>query len=255
MIKRHSIIAVLALFALAKSSPAQNIDLIEYFIDVDPGVGMGTQIAPTLGSTINETVAVPVATIAALSDGNHLLVCRVRDSDGDWSVAFARTFLKSNVAIDNTVPDIVGGEYFFDIDPGQGNGTQFNVTAGTTVDLTVDIPAVTIAALPDGFHSLATRVQDADGDWSAAFTRVFLKMADPPPPPPEVLMQRIDYRWLVGGVPVGNEILLLPGAPAKVILFTELASLAGLQQEQNAVLEVTPYDTMGIGASPPTPPS
>ena len=326
MNKRHSIVAAFALFALAKLSPAQNIDLIEYFIDVDPGVGMGTQIAPTQGSTINESVAVPVATIAALSDGNHLLVCRVRDSDGDWSVAFARTFLKSNVTIDNTVPNIVDGEYFFDTDPGQGNGTQFtltpgtaidhtvnipaatilalsdgvhriatrvkddngnwsaaftrvfrksnftidntvpnivdgeyffdsdpgpdngsqfNVTLGTAVDLTVDIPAGTIAALSDGFHRLATRVRDDDGDWSAAFTRVFLKMADPPPPPPELLMQRIDYRWLVNGVPVGNEISLLPGAPAKVILFTELASLAGLQQGQTAVLEVTPYDTMG----------
>ena len=328
MIQRFYVIVIAAICAAAKVTPGQMIDTIEYFFDVDPGPGNGTQVLTTPGTTIDESFDIPAGIIAVLPDGHHLLVCRVRDDQGNWSVAFTRALLKANVdpidptapdivsgeyffdvdpgpgngtafaiadatavnvtfaippeaiaplpdgthfvairvqdvkgnwssaftrmfrkanidPIDDTLPDIIGGEYFIDIDPGPGNGTHFDVTGATSVDEMVDIPSETIAALDRGIHRVAARVQDTDGDWSSAFTRVFFKMPDPGPPPPEVLMQRIDYRWLVERVQVGNIISFVPGQEAKVIIFNELVSLAGLQQGQTAVLEVTPWDTNG----------
>ncbi len=244
MSKRYPIVAVFAFFVLTRSTGAQTIEAAEYFINSDPGPGNGTPIAITPGQTIDTAVDIPVVTIAALPDGTNLLVCRVQDADGDWSVAFARSFRKTNTVFDGTVPDIAAAEYYFDSDPGPGNGASIPVTPATSVDLFVDIPAGMIAALSDGIHLLVARVQDEDDDWSVAFARVFRKAEDPPPPA-TVLMARIDYQWLVGGTPVGNVISLIPAVPAKTIMFQELASLEGLQEGQEAVLMATPYDTLG----------
>ena len=221
-----------------------DIAAAEYYFDSDPGPGNGTPIAVTPATSVDLSVDIPAGMIAALSDGIHLLVARVQDADGDWSVAFARAFSKSNVTFDGTVPNITAAEYYFDSDPGPGNGTPIAVTPATSVDLFVDIPAGMIAALSDGIHLLVARVQDDDGDWSVAFARVFRKAEDPPPPA-TVLMARIDYQWLVGGAPVGNVISLIPAVPAKAIMFQELASLEDLQEDQTAVLMTTPYDTLG----------
>ena len=175
MSKHYPIVAVFAFFVLTRSAGAQTIQAAEYYINSDPGPGNGTTITVTPGQTIDTAVDMPVATIAALPDGPNLLVCRVQDADGDWSIAFARAFSKSNVTFDGTVPDIAAAEYYFDSDLGPGNGTPIAVTPATSVDLSVDIPAGMIAALSAGIHLLVARVQDADGDWSVAFARAFSK--------------------------------------------------------------------------------
>ena len=85
------------LFGAAETLGAKTITVAEYFIDADPGQGLGTPFAVSSpGVAINQAVQVPAATIAALPDGPHLLVCRLRDDEGVWSVAFARGFHKSN---------------------------------------------------------------------------------------------------------------------------------------------------------------
>lgn len=75
---------------------------------------------------------------------------------------------------------ITAAEYFLNADPGPGNGTSIPLSTSSSVDLAVEIPASTIAALPEGVHSLVCRVMDAEGDWSIAFSRPFYKVDELP---------------------------------------------------------------------------
>lgn len=87
-------LAVVALLSAA-TAHAKTLVAAEYFIDSDPGQGNGQPIvigAP--GASISQAVQLPASTIAALAAGVHTLVCRVRDNEGVWSVAFARGFQK-----------------------------------------------------------------------------------------------------------------------------------------------------------------
>jgi hypothetical protein len=61
------------------------------------------------------------------------------------------------------VENLSSGEYFFDADPGHGNGTLFSFTAADDIDITVD---VSTSGLTVGTHRLGIRVMRADGTWS-----------------------------------------------------------------------------------------
>ena len=70
---------------------AQNITAAEYFIDTDPGFGNG--VAITLSPGVNIINAAFNANTAALSNGIHRIVIRVRSNEGHWSAIAIREFL------------------------------------------------------------------------------------------------------------------------------------------------------------------
>jgi PKD repeat protein len=57
---------------------------------------------------------------------------------------------------------ITKGEYFYDTDPGIGNGTLMNVIPGDSVLFAGSIPTTGLSV---GFHTLFTRFRDANGKW------------------------------------------------------------------------------------------
>ena len=61
-------------------------------------------------------------------------------------------------------------EYFFDHDPGPGNGTPISVS---TPGVSVSFPAHIPINLSPGFHWLGIRVKDSDGKWSLFQRRNF----------------------------------------------------------------------------------
>lgn len=72
--------------------------------------------------------------------------------------------------------EIVAAEYYLNGDPGPGNGVPISGFDPTEkASLQLDLPVATIAALSPGMHRITVRFQDADGDWSEAFTREFLR--------------------------------------------------------------------------------
>jgi hypothetical protein len=75
-------------------SPAESdIQQVEYFIDTDPGFGMGTPVTlPIAGSdlTIDFTVA-----LDGLDDGNHVLYIRARNELNKWGHIYAEGFTYS----------------------------------------------------------------------------------------------------------------------------------------------------------------
>jgi hypothetical protein len=93
-------------------------------------------------------------------------------------------------------------------------------------------------------HRLGLRCQDDEGDWSVAFTRTINRIVAPAPMTVP-LIDRIEYRWLVEEIAVGNTVALAPGTPAQSFAVEEIASLAGLQEGQTAILRAVPFDTLG----------
>lgn len=126
----------------------------EYFFDVDPGMGNGTAFSFTGTDSLNTNLAV---TIPALSGGVHLLYVRTRTLSGAWGHAYPVDFFVNGAVVD--------GEYFFDTDPGAGNGTAFTFMPGDSVTQSL---TVSTAALSGGEHRLYVRSRDNSGRWSLA---------------------------------------------------------------------------------------
>ncbi len=149
-----------------------NIVKGEYFIDTDPGFNNGTNIPVAAGTNLANVVFSFNPT--ALAVGFHNLYVRFRDANGKWSVSSVRSFYKENLVISNqTLPNIVKGEYYIDNDPGFGSATAINFTPGANL---TNLPlSINLTSLSTGFHNLHFRFQDANGKWSSSAIRRFYK--------------------------------------------------------------------------------
>nr|MBC8147175.1 hypothetical protein [Bacteroidota bacterium] len=134
------------------------ISQAEYFYDNDPGLGNATSITITAGDTVNFT---SLLSTTGLSAGIHNLNIRVKNGNGRWSLNSKRMIYV--MAGNLSSPKITDAEYFFDTDPGFGNGTAFSITAGNTIDLTSVIAS---SSLSLGHHQLYVRAKDSLGRWS-----------------------------------------------------------------------------------------
>lgn len=170
----------------------------EAFIDTVNANGTGFPFvsADGLWNSAAETgyADIPLATINALSMGNHTIYVRGRDALGNWGSPSPATTTASWPAdakvvlvIDKTAPTltsitlagdtiafgtntsltmvaadvgtgVVGGQYWFDgTTTPPANATAFTGTA----------PSINTSALAGGVHSVRVRVQDAATNWSA----------------------------------------------------------------------------------------
>lgn len=74
---------------------------------------------------------------------------------------------------------ITAAEYFFDTDPGSGNG--ISVVVNTSIEKAfIDNVEIDVDQLSVGFHALYIRFKDADGLWGIPLRRVFYKPAEIP---------------------------------------------------------------------------
>lgn len=67
----------------------------EWFVDTDPGYGLGTPIPlPTDGAWDGpqEDLVVSGVTVTNLTEGRHQLIMRAKDSNGDWGIPNQTTF-------------------------------------------------------------------------------------------------------------------------------------------------------------------
>lgn len=236
------------LVLLAFTLPARaDIVEAEYYINTDPGQGNGTPIT-IVGDGSSLDVEVDPALIAALPFGFHRLAVRVRNDLGEWSNAELRAFAKTdpNEAL-ITFPNstITAAEYFINSDPGQGNGTPIALTGdGSSLDIEVN-PAL-IAPLPDGFHILAVRLQNALGFWSDPEFRPFSKNpSEIPEPSVNPIMAALEYQWFQNNTAVTEPVTINVTSASKSYSFQELASLAGLNEGDSYQILFTPIDSEG----------
>ena len=136
----------------------------EYFFDADPGVGNATPMNIAGGTSIYYATLIPVG---GLMPGYHQLFVRAADTYNRWSIVKWERFFVNALLPPLAVnrPPLVKGEYFYDQDPGVGNGTPISFPKGN--DVAVDHLATT-SGLPTGFHNLTVRVMDSVGLWGLA---------------------------------------------------------------------------------------
>ena len=152
MMRNRFYVFCLALMA-ALMVQAQELVRTEYFIDTDPGYGNAASVStPLLGLNSIEL------DLDGVQPGAHLLCLRTVDSNGRWSATTMHPILVKGPDNDGTVARI---EYFFDSDPGYGQGRSAeNPTTGESQY------ALSVDGLTQGAHMLFIRATDNQGRWS-----------------------------------------------------------------------------------------
>ena len=134
------------------------ITAAEYFFDTDPGIGNGTAIDLTPDGNSQSTFIGSLQTTGLMA-GAHVVYIRAYSPGSGWSI-----YEKRYITIADPTSPIIAAEYFFDTDPGTGNGTPLNVVTQTGYsDLTAQIATT---GLKTGYHNLYIRTQKADKSWS-----------------------------------------------------------------------------------------
>lgn len=144
----------------------QDIVYVEFFIDSDPGVGKATPIAlPDIESKAHLQLDMEVSTYS-LSPGEHELFVRAHDVYGQWTNVMSSRFTVVEPGDTPVDGDLASLEYFFDTDPGYGNGFQLeNASTGTNTYL------MSFDSVEQGAHMLYLRAKDNAGNWSTTASR------------------------------------------------------------------------------------
>ncbi|HSO89286.1 MAG TPA: T9SS type A sorting domain-containing protein [Draconibacterium sp.] len=156
----------------------RKITAMEYFFDVDNGVGHGTPISFKSDDGVIVDITLPLASI---SDGQHMLYIRAKDEKGVWSGVFQQLFLKNPGQTDITLIKKV--EYFINTDPGFGKG--ISVTIKTPQASATKIFTIAPEQLTPGNDSVYIRVQDDHGNWSPTYSTIIQTTETAAGNPPE----------------------------------------------------------------------
>ena len=133
-----------------------NLAYFEYFIDTDGGIGSGQSFT----TDANGGAIIPLDNI---NEGVHQLFVRAKDELGRWSLTHQRTFIKSLQLEDSP---IVSMEYFFDTDPGIGNGVGIEGFTNVAGQPIIHEFMPSIDNLSFGIHKIFVRVKNDKGRWS-----------------------------------------------------------------------------------------
>ena len=137
-----------------------------YWDDANPAYGAATQYTGfTPGSTV--TVNNVQLSTAGLSTGVHRLALRAKNGNGMWSPTyFHEVFVGAGADY---------AEYYWDTDPGYGNGTVIAFTSDTVAMVNLDNIAVPTS---DGLHVLCLRAR-AGQMWSPTYTKTYCNAPTP----------------------------------------------------------------------------
>ncbi len=146
----------------------QDIVYVEYFYDGnDPGKGKATSVPLPDGYKGHLTLDLSLD-ITGLTLGEHQLSVRALDFYSQWTDVMTRSF---TVVEHNDDPepynppveegDLARMEYFFDTDPGYGNGTPLSKPSTGT-----NTYVMSFEGLAPGAHLLSMRAWDDENHWS-----------------------------------------------------------------------------------------
>lgn len=164
----YTITAILTVgFCTAQSSITQ----AEYFWDTDPGFGLGIPVQAADGSFNSAFEQLTKTGITVPGVGLHKLCIRVKDNTGQWGPVFVNII---NVEQPSTtaIMSISQAEYFWDTDPGPGNGTAILAADGSFNSAYEQLNTTGIALPSVGLHVFNMRVKDNTGQWGPVFKSV-----------------------------------------------------------------------------------
>ncbi|MBL0137742.1 MAG: hypothetical protein IPP86_04330 [Bacteroidetes bacterium] len=150
-----------SLFYVRTTSSGNPIVAYQYYFDTDPGVGIAgngnvVSVSPTTSYEQNISILIP----NSLAGGFHNLYVRTQDGTGHWSIIERSLFY---VGENNTSQQVVALEYYYDNDPGVGNGMDIPVTASSDLNITTNLSTT---GLTKGSHIVYIRAKDNAGRWS-----------------------------------------------------------------------------------------
>lgn len=155
------------------AAPSTNISMAEYFWDTDPGEGSGTPMLAQDGAFDEAIEQVIESTTVNLALGVHKFSVRVLDPNGAWGPVFTMVIdsWESTVAAQDF--NVSMAEFFWDTDPGEGNGTAM-IAADGNFDEAVEAIMANSANIPStlGPHVLHVRAREDEGVWGPTFATV-----------------------------------------------------------------------------------
>ncbi|WP_345274055.1 T9SS type A sorting domain-containing protein [Flaviramulus aquimarinus] len=161
------IILTAIFMAITISIHAQpNTVQVEYFLDVDSGVGLNTILniaSPDVD--ITETILADIPSNTSI--GYHKLYIRAKDASDNWSQTIRKNIEIFAPVVEN---NIVMGEYFIDQDLEVGTANTFTINPEEG-DIEQAFTAEILANTPLGYHKLYGRVKDSYGNWSHTFRK------------------------------------------------------------------------------------
>lgn len=197
---------LMLLMLMGTAAHAQNISSAEYFLDTDPGIGNGTPI--TIGNIADSVSFSGVINTYGLTPGDHFAYVRTQTNGGAWSLHTPQRFYIKALLTD--------AEYFWDADPGVGNGTPINVS--NSFDSVNVNATVSTTGLSTGYHTLYVRIRTEGNQWSLhAQQRVHIRET----------VAAAEYFWDTDpGVGNGTAIALTPALDS--VAFSGAVSTTGL---------------------------
>lgn len=132
----------------------------EWFVDTDPGPGNGNVTTISYSDSVSDAVAIATT---GLPLGGHVAYLRYADSTGTWGQLQSFPFTVSTAVQQPPAPPLARREYFFDTDPGPGNGVVSTITVADSVNET--LLSIPTAGLSIGYHILYVRYADTAGRW------------------------------------------------------------------------------------------
>lgn len=189
----------------------QQIVQAEYFWDSDPGAGNGIAMNAVDGGLNAALEAVFAETSALPSTGNHTFNVRVMDQDLSWSPVYSVVIYVEEELFNTRQISITQAEYFWNTDPGAGNGTPLLVADGDYNDALEQMLG-SLTDIPEmGTHTLHVRARDAANGWSAPFS-VVVNVENEITTMREVKITAGEYFWNTDpGVGNGTPLLVVDG--------------------------------------------
>src|SRR3989344_1653459 len=265
-----------------------NVTQGEYFWDTDPGTGNGTSLLATDGAFDEalEDLFRNGIDVSALSLGAHSFNVRIKGPDANWSNVFKQTiYLEGPLTLLTRNIRVIQGEYFWDTDPGQGNGSpllasdgSFNTALENLLQTGIDVSALSLGA-----HSFSVRTKGLDGGWSGVFKQtIYIECSAPTAPSVSIAVTgngacqgttvqftatavnggpTPTYLWRVNGTPAGtsspffNTSTLVNGDVVTCELTSNSGCASPLTATSNSInvtLTPTVTPTLSVNASPTT---
>ena len=138
----------------------------EYYFDDDPGYDNGYELLFTSQDTFYTFKPI----LNGIRPGFHYMGLRGQMKSGRWTFPDYERIYVDSIRFDSNLKNLVEGEYFFDSDPGVGNGNVISISPDDSLKFSYN---VNTSGLGKGIHAISTRFKDTEGKWSSAVSRRF----------------------------------------------------------------------------------
>lgn len=183
----------------------------EYFWDTDPGAGSAIPMLAFDGNFDEAIENLFNGSMPSPAAGIHTFNLRVKGFDGTWSSPFAYVINVENDVLLTRDIKVTQAEYFWDTDPGAGNGSVILALDGNLDEAIENLFDGSVSIPSNGVHTFNLRVKGLDNSWSTTFSYV-MNVGTPTAISRDIKVIQAEYFWDVDpGVGSGSPIFALDG--------------------------------------------